>query len=226
MHKLLRNGIKDTLESLRRTGLLNSKNELRDFLVDGGIHRLEHLKAFPLILDERVPLRERPQANAFLQLIHPIEMIFPLGVERLHQKHPLDMPQRLGPHRLFFLGVKAFKVFQNKGLDRLLAYFLKFFLTAAKSIMERCLQVIIQALNIKRHLFTAGKKILRHSAVDRIFNRLHDQAFHIRTLKNSAAQVIDHFPLAVHHIIILKKVLADLEVVPLDATLGVLDGLR
>ena len=44
--------------------------------------------------------------------------------------------------------------------------------------------------------------------------------FHILTFKNRAAQIIDHFPLLIHHIIVFKKMFADLKIMPLDAPLS------
>lgn len=45
---------------------------------DGLHHALEHDIALALVLHQRVPLRHRPQADAFLEVIHLVKVLLPL----------------------------------------------------------------------------------------------------------------------------------------------------
>ena len=66
---------------------LDVEQEPDRLLLDRVEHRAEHVEALPLVLDQRVALRHRPQPDALLQVVHLVQVLPPLAVEHL-QDHP------------------------------------------------------------------------------------------------------------------------------------------
>ena len=78
-----------------------------DLLVDALLHRLKELEAFFLVLDQRIALTVAAQADAFLQMVEAVEMIFPLHVDDLQHDVALDPLEHLATDELFLLGVQT-----------------------------------------------------------------------------------------------------------------------
>src|SRR5262249_7706875 len=76
-------------------------------LVDAILHRLEHLEAFFLVLDQGIALTISPQADALLEVVEAVEMILPLSVDDLQHDVALDPLQHLPSDELFLLFVRA-----------------------------------------------------------------------------------------------------------------------
>ena len=77
-------------------------------------HADEHVVALALVLDQRVALRHRPQADALLEVVHLVEVLAPLAVDDVEQHVALQLAHgaRAG-ERLdlgFPLGVSLFGV--------------------------------------------------------------------------------------------------------------------
>ena len=51
------------------------------FLLEARHHGLEHVEGFALVLDQRIVLTVAAQADAFLQVVHVPQVVFPLGIE-------------------------------------------------------------------------------------------------------------------------------------------------
>ena len=84
---------------------LDEEEVAQGVLLDPVHHRLEHLVAFLLVFDQRVPLAVTPQADALLEVVHLEEVVLPLGVDDLEEDHPLELPHPLGPEELFLVFV-------------------------------------------------------------------------------------------------------------------------
>ena len=70
-------------------------------LLDGVGHRVEELEALTLVLDQRVALGHRAQADALLEVVHLVEVLAPLAVEDRQRHAPLELahvrPSRSAP---------------------------------------------------------------------------------------------------------------------------------
>ena len=66
----------------------------------------------------------------------------------------------------------------------------------------------------------------RERRLNLILDPLHHVGAHISALEDLAALGVDHLAVAVHHVIVLDDVLADIEVVALNLGLGLLYGIR
>src|SRR6185437_10608323 len=58
-------------------------------------HGVEHVVALPLVLDQRVALRHRPQADALAEVVHLVQVLAPLAVEDRQDDAPLDLAHDL-----------------------------------------------------------------------------------------------------------------------------------
>ena len=67
--------------------------------------------------------------------------------------------------------------------------------------------------------------ILRNDPLDHLFDHLLDIFPERLSLEDLFALFVDDLPLAVHDVVIFQQVLADIEILPLDTLLGVLDRL-
>ena len=69
-------------------------------LLDRLLHRLEELEALALVLDERVALGHRAQADALLQVVHLVEVLAPLAVQHREHDTALHLAHDLGAELL------------------------------------------------------------------------------------------------------------------------------
>ena len=63
--------------------------------LDRLVHRLEELEALALVLDQRVALGHRAQADALLEVVHLVEVLTPLAVEDRQHDATLDLTHDL-----------------------------------------------------------------------------------------------------------------------------------
>ena len=70
----------------------------------------EHVEALALVLDQRVALGVRPQADALLEVVHLVEVLAPLAVDHREQHLPLQLAQRLGAELLLAPVVRGVRV--------------------------------------------------------------------------------------------------------------------
>ena len=59
--------------------------------LDAVHHRVEHVVALPLVLDQRVALRHGAQADALAEVVHLVQVLAPLAVEDRQHDAPLDL---------------------------------------------------------------------------------------------------------------------------------------
>lgn len=64
---------------------------MRRYLTDGVDHRVKHIKAFALVLDNRIVLTVCTQADAVSQFGHCIDVVHPLAVYVLEQYNALQL---------------------------------------------------------------------------------------------------------------------------------------
>jgi len=81
------------------------KKQVADGLVLDAIHHvLEHLERFFLVLDQRIFLPIAAQTDAFLEVVHRQQVIFPLVVDDVEHDDALGVAHVLGTDQvLFFL---------------------------------------------------------------------------------------------------------------------------
>src|SRR5690606_18270445 len=72
------------------------EQRLDGILLDGAHHGPEHVERFDLILQKRIALPVRPQADALPQVVHVPQVLHPLEVDNLQQEMPLDLPHQGG----------------------------------------------------------------------------------------------------------------------------------
>src|SRR6185312_7113403 len=80
--------------------------ELDGLLVDAAPHVLEEIEALLLVLDERILLAVAAKADAFLEMVEAVEVIFPLRVDDLQHDVALDALEDLAADDRFFLVVR------------------------------------------------------------------------------------------------------------------------
>ncbi len=65
-------------------------------LTDARHHLREEIEGFMLEFDERILLRVGAKADAFLQLIQIVEMLFPGDIDHLQKNHALKLRKKIG----------------------------------------------------------------------------------------------------------------------------------
>src|SRR5204862_2743636 len=88
MHRLLRHVSQEALESHHARGAAEDVVANLSFDVDHQL--LEHLERLGLILDKRIALAIRPQADAVAQAVHPVKVLLPKLVDGAENRNPLD----------------------------------------------------------------------------------------------------------------------------------------
>src|SRR5438067_1085493 len=78
-----------------------------DLFVDPVLHRLEQLEALFFVLDQRIALAVAAQADAFLEVVEAVEMVFPVLIDHLQHDVALDAAQNLRADQLFLLLVRV-----------------------------------------------------------------------------------------------------------------------
>src|SRR5258708_7785404 len=68
---------------------------LNEVVLDGPHHRVEHLIALTLILDQRIALPHGPKSDSLLEVIHLIEMLSPLRIEHVQKDPSFDISELL-----------------------------------------------------------------------------------------------------------------------------------
>ena len=86
-------------------------------LLDLPHHRLEHLVALALVLDQRVALGHGAQADAVLEVVHLVQVVAPAAVEHLQHDAALELARRRLAERLLALLVRDPRVREDLALE-------------------------------------------------------------------------------------------------------------
>ena len=79
---------------------LEVEQEADALLADGLHHGLEHDESLALVLHQRVTLGHGPQADAFLEVVHLVEVFLPLAPDHGQDHAAFEFAHALGADRL------------------------------------------------------------------------------------------------------------------------------
>src|SRR5438093_2611646 len=200
-----------------------------ELLLDSVLHVLEHLKGFPLVLDQRIALPVRPQPDALLEIVHLVEVLSPGVVDDREQDDPLHLSQDRLPGGLVHaqLGLLGFV-----GLDRFVHHELLDFLGGGHLLelgagelgridgaerRQKPVQVPFFGIDVLRHE-------LGHRAGHDQLDVLQGLVLELAPFQDLAPFAVHDLALRVHDLVVLQHVLADLEVLLLHVLLIRLAG--
>ena len=194
---------------------------------DRSRHCIKHLKSGQLVLNERISLCERLQADTLTQLIHIIDMSHPLAVNGLEQYDTFEFPDCLRLREFCFLCLIQ--------LDcALLECMLEFF----------CIFIIFRLIRCHRlhrddrdndlaefdNIPFLRRDIIRNTGIYRIFHKIRHHLVngiaHALTIQYTSTLLIDDLSLVIVDLIVVEQVFTDSEVVALDLHLSLLNGVR
>ncbi|PSK61598.1 hypothetical protein B0E53_06501 [Micromonospora sp. MH33] len=227
LHRLLQ---QLDLLGLRR-GLLDLHlqvvEEADRLLLDAVHHGGEHVEALALVLDDRVALGVRPQADALLEVVHLVEVLAPLAVDHLEQDHPLQLADGFLAELLLAPVVRGVRVLLEAGEQEVLV-------EAGPGA-----HLLLQLLDGDAHrveLLEAGPELLEvpvlgvalaggahHVRADHVVDHVADLLGEVLAVEHPETLGVDHLALLVEHLVVLEDVLPDLGVLALDLGLRALD---
>ncbi len=199
-------------------------------LLDAVHHRGEHVEALTLVLDQRVLLRHRAQADALLEVVHLVEVLTPLAVEDRQHDPALQLPHDLGAE----LGLTGLVLLVDVLLDGLGDELRG----EARPVARGLLQLLhgdlhrvqlpegapqpVQVPVLREALGGLGADV----RVDRVVHEVLDLLVQILALQHAPAFAVDDLALAVEDLVVLQNVLTGLEVLLLDLRLRGRDRAR
>jgi hypothetical protein len=199
---------------------LEVEQEADRLLLDAVHHRGEHVEALALVLDQRVALGHRPQADALLQVVHLVEVLAPLAVEHREQHPALELAHASEPssssRRVVRRGRRLQLLDQQLGGRGRLAR-----RRPPRSgrrgdrhrveLLERGPELVeVPVLGV-----ALGGRASRRSGDD-VVDHVLDLLVQVLALEHLAALGVDDLRCLVQHLVVLEDVLADLEVLRLD----------
>src|SRR6266571_1313905 len=194
-----------------------------ELLGDAILHLPEHGVRLALVLHQRVALAVGPEVDAFLQVVHLVQVLPPLVVDDREQDHPLQLPHGLRPDQLLLLLVGRHGFLEDLVQD------LGQVVGALQVRHPQLGRVDVgerreHGLEVPFLREDLGGHVLRHRGLDRVGDHLQGVVAEVPPLQDLAPLRVDHPALRVHDLVVLEDVLASLEVDTLDLPLGALDG--
>ena len=196
-----------------------------ELLLRGRHHRLEHVVALTLVLHLRVPLAVAPQADTLPEVVHLVEVLTPLVVEDGDEHQALELAHllladllltpRVVGEGLLLVGVEEGGIGRGlpvEGADEL---------GRVELCHGRLEAVPVPLLGEGVHVGVGAD-----GALDRLGHEFQRLLGEVGALEELAALLVDDLALAVHHLVVLEDVLAQLVVLALHLALRPLDGLR
>ena len=193
-------------------------------LLDGLVHGLEQQEPLALVLDQRVALGHRAQADALLQVVHLVQVLAPLAVEHTEDDAPLELAHDVGAELglaglVAVLGVRAQLGEQHIGAQPLTTTGLGEHLFDGDPDRVQGLQRYPKLVQVP----VLGEAVCGGAgdvAGDHVVQEQAQLVVQVFALKHPSALTVDDLTLAVQDVIVLQHVLANLEVLPLDLALG------
>ncbi len=225
-HRILHRKLLDLLLDLD----LQVEQVADGLLLDAVLHGVEHVEALALVLDQRVLLGHRPQADALLQVVHLVQVLAPLAVEDRQDHAPLQLTHDLGAEGLLARLVLLVDVVLD-GLRDELGGDARAVARGLFELLDGDLhrvelpEGVPQALQVPL-LGEALDRLGRDVRVDRVVHHEADLLLEVLALQDAAALAVDDLTLAVEDLVVLQDVLARLEVLGLDLRLGRRDRAR
>src|SRR5512141_1732803 len=193
------------------------------FLLDPRDQVREKIEPFPLVLLERILLGVPAQADPLLEVIHRQEVVLPQRVHRGEEKHPLEVPDRLGSVVGLLLRVERLRPrpypVREVGRRKLDPLRLRDLRPESELRVDGGGQRLdVPLLRVRFLVGEPPGEILRD-----LPGEVEHHLAEVLASQDLPTHVVDHRALLVHHVVVFEKVLPDVEVVPLDLLLGVLD---
>ncbi len=198
--------------------------------LDAVHHGLEHREALALVFDQRIALPVRAKLNAFLQVVHLVQVLAPLAVEH-RQHHPAlefahdRLAVGLDTETFFALLVREVRVsgeFFDEEVGRqtgAVAPTRLFELLDRDAHRVKRLERRPQLVEIPLFGVTLdgrGRDVAANDIVDHVLHLV----VQVAAVQHPAALFVDDRALLVHHFVVLQDVLANLEVLLLDLRLS------
>ena len=188
-------------------------------------HAFEHLEGLALVGDEGVLLGVTAEADAFLEVVHGEEVVFPKAIKDREHDDALVIAHLLGTEDLF-LDVVAFAESLEDGFAEFVAIELGgvdlFFKVGAEEVVD---------LGEERFEFPLvdvglfGGVLVEDVGEDGGEIVVGDELLLVYTFHQLPSQTIDGFALLVHDVVVFEDVFAGLEVLAFDGFLCALDTL-
>ena len=196
--------------------------------LDPAGQRLEHLERLALVLLLRVLLGIAPQPDALAQVVHRREVLLPALVEDLEHDRLLEVPHHLRAGEPLLGPVPRDDFIDDPHAQRLLVQLVLLVEPPCHRELRRelALQGRLQPGDVPQLVEALG----RNEGVDDLVHDIRAQRIDpggdVLGGHQLVAQRIDLLALVVGDVVVLQKLLADVEVVRLHLALGVLDRLR
>src|SRR5438477_4742577 len=202
---------------------------LEEPLDDNGLyalhHVLEEVEGFLLVLGQRVALAVPAQPDAFLEVVDRQQMILPLRVD--DDEHLVALQ-------------RAHELLAQLALARRVPLLHRFLNQLGEPLPRDDLVVLrggdldvelpVERLREAAEVPVLGMRALGGVAVEgadhEVIDPFRDVVGLALAVQDLAAHAVDDLALLVHHVVVFEEMLADLEVVVLDALLGGGDGAR
>src|SRR6266403_2381815 len=202
---------------------------LEEPLDDDGLHALHHVleevEGFLLVLGERVALAVPAQPDAFLEVVDRQQVILPLRVDDDEHLVALERAHELLAQLALARRVPLLHRFLNQ-LGEPLPRDDLVVLRGGDLDVELPVERLRETAEIPVLGVRALGGVTLEGADHEIVDPLRDVVGLALAVQDLAAHAVDDLALLVHHVVVLEEVLADLEVVVLDALLGGGDGAR
>ena len=235
----LRQVVQELLEGHEARGA--AEDVVADLRLDVDHQGVEELEGLGLVLDERVALAVGTQADGVAQRIHPVEVLLPQAVDGIEDGVALDVGQGVGAleAHLQLVGLAdglGQEVQQRElGLAQAVEHrtLHRGDLAGARGLedlllghAQREVQVdpVGQAADVPVARVGLGMGELLDLLQHDLLHDVHESVADVVGMDDVVAEAVHDLALLVHHVVVLERALALLEVVALDALLGGLDG--
>ena len=165
------------------------------------------------------------QSNPFFEVVHGKQVVFPQTVHGLQHDDLFEIAHNRRGKSLFPLFIVLERPVAHQVLEVFRYQLLLLFLAQTKAHIELAEHRVIQPFPVPLLRVDAFIRIVQHVFFSHLFNNSQYLTLQILTGQESPALRIDDFTLFVNHIIIFQQMFADIEVMALDAALGVFDSL-
>ncbi len=196
-------------------------------LTDRIVHRLEHEVTLLLVLHKRVTLRHRAKADAFLQVVHLVQVLAPLAIQHGEQDLALNLAHLLTAQLVLALVVDGLHVLAQLRAHDLTGQLLLAPVSFGKLLSREAR--LVNTLHVRPHrvhvpLVGRTLRVRGHHVVDDEINEGLNLVLHVLALEDAATLGIDGRTLLVHDVVVLQHVLTHLGVPGLDLRLRHFDG--
>ena len=195
----------------------------RRLVADTRYHLVEHVEALVAVLYDGVLGAHRAKADALTQLIHSVDVIHPMLVDRAQQVYALQLAH------VYAVLLKVLLALGIAGVRRLMQSGLQLRRIAAREggggHVE--IQKLLYGMHQTAHIPAVGLGVAGavhiHAAVDGLHYHLMHGIVYVLAHQHLSALTVDDLTHLVHGVVVLQYVFADIEVVRLDPLLRSFD---